>query len=138
MDIGQLAVSWISHYVQMQIKRPSREHTREMHSVIVAAYHCLIVLLVQKPRLLRDKSCLQIISNCIEIGISGCSSYPEPVKNTNDEKQKANSDAKDQNPAILMKSEKELKPASLRVKEAAECLLCVLMEHTVIKARLVQ
>jgi hypothetical protein len=30
-----------------------------------------------------------------------------------------------------MKAEKELKPASLRVKEAAECVLCFLMEHTV-------
>lgn len=29
-----------------------------------------------------------------------------------------------------MKSEKELKPASLRVKEAAECVLYYLMEHT--------
>ena len=77
IDVGKLAISWISHYVQMQIKRPSKDHTREMHSVIVAAYHCLIVLIVQKPRLLRDKSCLQIISSCIEIGITGCSSYPE-------------------------------------------------------------
>ena len=66
----------------MQIKRPSKDHTKEMHSVIVAAYHCLIVLIVQKPRLLRDKSCLQIISSCIEIGISGHSSYPE-VNNFN-------------------------------------------------------
>ena len=29
-----------------------------------------------------------------------------------------------------MKADKELKPASLRVKEAAECVLCFLMEHT--------
>jgi hypothetical protein len=28
-----------------------------------------------------------------------------------------------------IKSDKELKPASLRVKEAAECVLCFLMEH---------
>jgi hypothetical protein len=45
-------------------------------------------------------------------------------------KQKTANESKE-NPTILMKSEKELKPASLRVKEAAECLLCVLMEHTV-------
>jgi hypothetical protein len=30
-----------------------------------------------------------------------------------------------------MKADKELKPASLRVKEAAEAVLCVLMEYTV-------
>ena len=29
-----------------------------------------------------------------------------------------------------MKADKELKPASLRVKEAAECVQCFLMEHT--------
>jgi hypothetical protein len=32
-----------------------------------------------------------------------------------------------------MKADKELKPASLRVKEAAECVLYLIMEHTVIK-----
>jgi hypothetical protein len=32
---------------------------------------------------------------------------------------------------VLLKSAKELKPASLRVKEAAEAVLCVLMEYTV-------
>jgi hypothetical protein len=67
----------IFDYVRMQIKRKSREHTREMHSVIVAAYHCLVMLLVSKPQLLRDKECLKVITQCVEIGISGSSSYPD-------------------------------------------------------------
>ena len=65
----------------MQIRRRSREHTRELHSVIVAAYNCLIMLLITKPNLLRDKNCLQTVTNCIEIGISGSSSYPEVFLN---------------------------------------------------------
>lgn len=120
-SVCKLAISWIWHYVKMQIKRRSREHTREMHSVIVAAYNCLIMLLITKPSLLKDKSCLQTVTNCIEIGISGSSSYPD---------QKLRDEKQDQGASTLMKADKELKPASLRVKEAAECVLCFLMEHT--------
>lgn len=93
-----------------------------MHSVIVAAYNCLIMLLITKPNLLKDKNCLQTVTNCIEIGISGSSSYPE---------QKLRDDnSKESSTQTLMKADKELKPASLRVKEAAECVLCFLMEHS--------
>lgn len=119
-NVFRIAISWIWHYVKNQIKRRSREHTKEMHSVIVAAYNCLIILLTKKPNLLRDKSCLQTVNDCIEIGISGSSSYPE-LKHRDDAREGANA---------LMKSEKELKPASLRVKEAAECVLCFIMEYT--------
>ena len=76
-NVFRIAISWIWHYVRTQIKRRSREHTKEMHNVIVAAYNCLIQLLTKKPNLLRDKSCLQNVTSCIEIGISGSSSYPE-------------------------------------------------------------
>jgi hypothetical protein len=120
-SVCKIAISWIWHYVKMQIKRRSKEHTKEMHSVIVAAYNCLIMLLITKPNLLRDKNCLQTVANCIEIGISGSSSYPE---------QKLREDAKEASSQTLMKAEKELRPASLRVKEAAECVLCFLMEHS--------
>lgn len=52
-SVCKLAISWIWHYVKMQIRRRSREHTREMHSVIVAAYNCLIMLLITKPSVLK-------------------------------------------------------------------------------------
>lgn len=52
-SICKLAIAWIWHYVKMQIRRRSRDHTREMHSVIVAAYNCLIVLLITKPSVLK-------------------------------------------------------------------------------------
>ena len=122
-NVFRIAISWILHYVRTQIKRRSREHTKEMHSVIVAAYNCLIMLLIKKPNLLRDKNCLQNVTNCIEIGISGSSSYPE---------QKLRDESKEgkESTGTLMKSDKELKPASMRVKEAAESVLCFLMEHT--------
>jgi hypothetical protein len=121
INVEFTAISWIYQYVSAQIKRPSREHSREMHSVIVAAYQCLITLIVQKPQLLKDKKCLQIISNCVEIGISGISSYP-------DQSQSQQSQSKES--GVLFKAEKELKPASIKVKEAAECLLAILMEYT--------
>ena len=77
LGVCKKAIAWIWDYVRMQIKRKSREHTREMHSVIVAAYHCLVMLLVSKPQLLRDKDCLKVVTQCVEIGISGSSSYPD-------------------------------------------------------------
>ena len=171
-----------------------------MHSVIVAAYNCLIMLLIAKPALLRDKQTLQTVTNCIEIGISGSSSYTAEnskessggvsivggaVDNTvsnssssisssavnasssssssssssvvggsssaasttaafamNASSSLASSLASSSAAAAaatastasasttLLKADKELRPASLRVKEAAECVLCFLMEHT--------
>lgn len=121
INVEFTAISWIYQYVSAQIKRPSREHSREMHSVIVAAYQCLITLIVQKPQLLKDKKCLQIISNCVEIGISGISSYSDQTQSQQSQSRES---------AVLLKAEKELKPASIKVKEAAECLLAILMEYT--------
>lgn len=131
-SVFKIAISWIWYYVKMQIKRRSREHTKEMHSVIVAAYNCLIMLLIKKPNLLRDKQCLQTVTNCIEIGISGSSSYPsdQKIREENKESNSTNSTSSVTVSTTLMKSEKELKPASLRVKEAAESVLCFIMEYT--------
>lgn len=181
-SVSKTAVSWVWHYVRMQIKRKSKEHTKEMHSVIVAAYNCLIMLLIAKPSLLRDKQYLQTVLNCIEIGISGSSSSSlDSTSNTSGSNLKessltgassamsiasssnsssanstgtsgnssgmgsdmtsSNSGSGANNSAsgssgighsssTMLKADKELKPASLRVKEAAECVLCFLMEHT--------
>jgi hypothetical protein len=86
---------------------------------------------------------LHTVTNCVEIGISGSSSYPE--QKLREESSSSSSKeasvtqgslgANNPTPAnsansTLMKAEKELKPASLRVKEAAECVLYYLMEHT--------
>ena len=46
-------------------------------------------------------------------------------------KKSTKEDVKDST-TILLKADKELKPASMRVKEAAEAVLCILMEYTVI------
>ncbi len=156
-NVFKCAISWIWHYVKTQIKRRSREHTKEMHSVIVAAYNCLIVLLLKKPNLLRDKQCLQTITNCIEIGISGSSSYPSDQLSRDENKETSNTSSNSSssnsssststnttnnsamnvglnstsnNTTTLMKSEKELRPASMRVKEAAESVLCFIMENS--------
>lgn len=107
--ITKLAISWIWHYIQSQIKRRSRDHTKEMHSVICSAYQCLISIIITKPDVLRDKTTLQTMTNCIEIGISGSNSQSDSE--------------------TVLKWDKELRPASLRVKEAAECVLFYMMEQ---------
>lgn len=84
------------------------------------------------------------VTNCIEIGISGSSSYPDKLREDNSKDTASGtvssvSSVGQAGPAAgggggssatLIKSEKELKPASLRVKEAAESVLYFLMEHT--------
>ncbi|CAF0795146.1 unnamed protein product [Brachionus calyciflorus] len=108
-QITKIAISWIWNYIKSQIKRRSRDHTKEMHSVICSAYQCLISILITRPDVLKDKQTLQTVTNCIEIGISGSSSLLDSE--------------------LVYKWDKELKPASLRVKEAAECVLFYLMEY---------
>ena len=90
------------------------------------------MLLIKKPNLLRDKQCLQTVTNCIEIGISGSSSYPsdQKIREENKESNSTNSTSSVTVSTTLMKSEKELTPASVRVKEAAESVLCFIMEYT--------
>lgn len=80
-----------------------------MHSTIVAAYQCLIVWFHEHSYLLQDRECVNTLLEVVELGISGSKS-----RSGN---------------GITMKSAKELKPASMRVREAAESLLTCLMNH---------
>lgn len=66
---------------------------------------------MQHPYLLQDKECLTTVLEVVELGISGSKSIGklgEPIK---------------------LKDEKELKPVSMRVRDAAETLLTVIMEQ---------
>jgi hypothetical protein len=63
------------------------------------------------PYLLKDKDCLNTVLEVVELGISGSKSIGklgEPIK---------------------LKDEKEIKPVSMRVRDAAEILLTVLLEQ---------
>lgn len=105
------AVKWLCDYIAYQCSRPPRAHSKDLHSTIVAAFHCASVWLVAHPYLLQDKECLATVLEVVELGISGSKSQ---VKSSD---------------APRLKHEKELKPASMRVKDAAEALLsCVLSQ----------
>lgn len=66
---------------------------------------------MQHPYLLQDKDCLQTVLEVVELGISGSKS----ITKTGD--------------APKFKDEKELKPASMRVRDAAENLLTIILEQ---------
>ncbi|XP_071504740.1 ral GTPase-activating protein subunit beta-like [Diadema antillarum] len=102
-------VKWICDHIAKQCSQPSVFHSRDLHSIIVAAFHCLTVWVVEHSYLLKDRETLQIVLEVVELGISGTKSQPKASI-----------------PAVL-KQEKELKPTSTRVKNAAQGVLsCIL------------
>lgn len=66
---------------------------------------------MQHPYLLQDKECLTTVLEVIELGISGSKSVGKPGE------------------PIKLKDEKELKPVSMRVREAAEIILTLVLEQ---------
>ncbi|XP_037958819.1 ral GTPase-activating protein subunit beta [Teleopsis dalmanni] len=105
------AVKWICDYICYQCSRPPPAHSKDLHSTIVAAFQCTSAWLMQHPYLLQDKDCLQTVLEVVELGISGTKS----VSKTGD--------------MPKFKDEKELKPASMRVRDAAENLLTIILEQ---------
>ncbi|KAG1663347.1 Ral GTPase-activating protein subunit beta [Nymphon striatum] len=103
------AVKWISDFIVYQCSRPPPAHSKDLHSTIVAAYHCLTIWFIEHPYLLDDKECLTITFEVVELGISGSKSQPK---------------LKD---VPKMKAEKENKPVSMRVRDAAESVLMSIM-----------
>jgi len=79
-----------------------------MHSTIVAAYQCLAVWFHEHTHLLKDRDSISMLLEVIELGISG---------------------SKSKKNGFVFKADKQLKPASMRVREAAESLLTLLMNH---------
>ncbi|KAJ6629279.1 Ral GTPase-activating protein subunit beta [Pseudolycoriella hygida] len=105
------AVKWICDYICYQCSRPPPAHSKDLHSTIVAAFQCASAWLMQHPYLLQDKDCLTTILEVVELGISGSKSAGKPGEPTK------------------LKEEKELKPASMRVRDAAEALLTIILEQ---------
>ncbi|XP_036328029.1 ral GTPase-activating protein subunit beta isoform X4 [Rhagoletis pomonella] len=105
------AVKWICDYICYQCSRPPPAHSKDLHSTIVAAFQCTSAWLMQHPYLLQDKDCLQTVLEVVELGISGTKS----VGKSGD--------------IPKFKDEKELKPASMRVRDAAENLLTIILEQ---------
>ncbi|CAH1959120.1 unnamed protein product [Acanthoscelides obtectus] len=105
------AVKWLCDYIVSQCSRPPPAHSKDLHSTIVAAFQCCSVWLLEHPYLLKDKDCLTTVLEVAELGISGAKSVGKPGE------------------PIKMKEEKELKPASMRVRDAAEHLLSCVLEQ---------
>ncbi|CAG9836978.1 unnamed protein product [Diabrotica balteata] len=105
------AVKWLCDYIISQCSRPPPAHSKDLHSTIVAAFQCCSVWLLEHPYLLRDKDCLTTVLEVAELGISGTKSIGKPGE------------------PIKMKEEKDLKPASMRVRDAAESLLTCVLEQ---------
>lgn len=99
----------ICDFIVNQCSRPPPFHSKDMHSTMVAAYQCLSVWLQEFPDLLQENDCINTVLQVVELGISGSKST-------------SGSDG-------VHKSAKELKPASMRVREAAESLLASLMNN---------
>ncbi|GFG30495.1 hypothetical protein Cfor_08118 [Coptotermes formosanus] len=105
------AVKWLCDYIVYQCSRPPPAHSKDLHSTIVAAFQCAAVWLVAHPYLLQDKDCLTTVLEVVELGISGSKSQGKPGE------------------PVRMKDEKELKPASMRVRDTAEALLTIVLEQ---------
>ncbi|XP_041805769.1 ral GTPase-activating protein subunit beta isoform X3 [Chelmon rostratus] len=102
------ALTSICSYIVFQCSRPPPLHSRDLHSIIVAAFYCLNVWLTQHPAILDQQECLLEVLEIVELGISGSKSTQEQE--------------------VTCKEEKKLNPASLRVKEAAEATLTCIMQ----------
>ncbi|XP_070693597.1 ral GTPase-activating protein subunit beta [Pempheris klunzingeri] len=102
------AVTSVCSYIVFQCSRPPPLHSRDLHSIIVAAFNCLNIWLTRHPAMLDHQECLLEVLEIVELGISGS-------KSTQEEE-------------VRCKEEKDLNPASLRVKEAAEATLSCVMQ----------
>ncbi|XP_063064371.1 ral GTPase-activating protein subunit beta-like [Engraulis encrasicolus] len=102
------AVRSVCDFIESQCSRPAPQHSRDLHSMIVAAFQCLCVWLTEHPDLLDNKACLSEVLAIVELGVSGSKSKQEQE--------------------VRLKGEKLLSPASLRVKDAAEATLSCIMQ----------
>ena len=83
----------------VQCSRPRQAHSKDLHSTIVAAFHCCKTWILHHPYLLQDKDCIATVLEVIELGISGTKSQAKTTE------------------PVVMKDKKISQPASRRVKE---------------------
>lgn len=58
-------------FIDTQLHRSPRDHTREMHSTCVATYNTLMTIIIERPTLLEDQENLFRLCEIIELGVSG-------------------------------------------------------------------
>ncbi|KAL1244416.1 Ral GTPase-activating protein subunit beta [Trichinella spiralis] len=89
----------VCRVIESQLALPSRVHSRDLHSTIVAAFSFLENLLIRFPTLLNNEACLQAVCHMVELGLYGCVVEVENLDNV------------------------QKRPASQRVHDAADQLL---------------
>lgn len=73
------AVKWLCDYISYQCSRPPQHHSKDLHSSIVASFHCAATWLAEHPYLLRDKEGLTTVLEVVELGISGTKSQASKI-----------------------------------------------------------
>ena len=51
----QRTIKWLCDYVEYQAKQPAPFHSRDLHSMMVAAFNCLLTWITHHPWLLDDQ-----------------------------------------------------------------------------------
>ena len=51
----QRTIKWLCDYVEYQAKQPAPFHSRDLHSMMVAAFNCLLTWIASHPWLLDDQ-----------------------------------------------------------------------------------
>ncbi|CAL8085875.1 unnamed protein product [Calicophoron daubneyi] len=105
-------VRQLCEFITNQCRRNWKDHKRQLHSIIVAAYSCLTIWLVEHAAiLLNDPLCLQTVLGTIELGICGSKSKGDAQSSL----------------APSLKSKKLMAPSSKRVRNAAESCLATFL-----------
>ena len=91
-------MKWICDFIVVQCSRPRQAHSKDLHSTIVAAFHCCKTWILHHPYLLQDKDCIATVLEVIELGISGTKSQAKATE------------------PVVMKDKKISQPASRRVR----------------------
>ncbi|VDN08323.1 unnamed protein product [Thelazia callipaeda] len=76
LSIGLLIVKSLCRFIDMQLMKPPPLHSKDLHSSVVAAYCSLSVCLCAAPFLLETDSCLTIVAETIEFGLTGGKNLP--------------------------------------------------------------
>ncbi|KAI6183370.1 Ral GTPase-activating protein subunit beta [Aphelenchoides bicaudatus] len=71
LSIGSLIISSLCRFVNAQLQKPPPLHSKDLHSSVVAAFHCLEVWLCAAPMLCEMESCIATVAETIEFGMSG-------------------------------------------------------------------
>ncbi|XP_012944892.1 ral GTPase-activating protein subunit beta isoform X2 [Aplysia californica] len=127
-------VKWMCDLIVFQCSRPAPSHSRDLHSMLCAAFKCLQLWLVEHCSLLYDRECLHQVLEVVELGISGSKSQTktqemQTVKVKIDKESKSVSMKNRASDPPKFKGNKELMPASMRVKDAAEALLTCIIDQ---------